>query len=139
MTSSSWSEEKHNHFNEQVEQYLALDETDNDEVASSRCDGYDRDSDDGAVMIKSAHPNRKFPVRPRSEVTSQNSCNLHSKTIATLQSIRLKDTEGTPEPSETVTKHSNGFQHSGRLSSPPAQEAIERSLPSTIQPNREQR
>ena len=63
MTSPSWSEEKHIRFNEQVEQYLALDDTDNDDEEASSCarnDDYERDSDDGAVMMKSTHPNRKL-------------------------------------------------------------------------------
>lgn len=97
VTSPSWSEEKHIHFNEQVEQCLALDG-----------DGYDRDSDDGAVMMKDTYSNRKLPVSSGSDAT-QISCNVHSKTIAMLPPIRLKHTEGTPEPSETVANHRNRF------------------------------
>ena len=135
ITSPSWSEEKHIHFNEQVEQSLALDDTDNDDKVASlraRSNGHNRDSDDGAVMVKSTHSNRKFQVRSGSDATPHNSCNVHSKTITMLPSIRLKNMEGTPQPLETVTKRSNGFQHSGRLSPPLPQEAVRRSSLSTF-------
>jgi hypothetical protein len=84
-------------------------------MASSLSNSYNRHADDGLVVIKNTQSNRTFPISSGSEATSQNSCNLHSKTIGTMPSMRLKYTEWTPEPSETATKHINRSQHSGWL------------------------
>jgi hypothetical protein len=126
--------EKHIHFNEQVEQCIALEmKGEDDEEADSYAinDDYDSDSDDGALMMKRSNSKRKFPMLSKRSATPRNSFSTDSKTIAMLPSTTLKYREDTPEPQETAMKHSNGFWSSGKLSPSPSQETLRPSKPST--------
>lgn len=125
--------EKHIHFNEQVEQCIALEMKgeEDDEVDSYAVnDDYDSDSDDGAIMMKRGNLKRKLPMMKKAP-TPRNSFSNDSKTIAMLPSTTLKYREDTPEPQETAMKHSNGFWSSGKLSPSPSQETLRPSKPST--------
>ncbi|KAI1385105.1 uncharacterized protein F4822DRAFT_433634 [Hypoxylon trugodes] len=124
ITSPS-SERKHIHFDEQVQQCIAVnvkgDDEDEDEVDHFRWRyGDDSDSDDGAIMMKKTKTSKK-PVIPRrrSPVNTPN----ESKTIAMLPSTTLKYREDTPTP-ETAMKHSTGNLRSPILSPSPSQETL---------------
>jgi hypothetical protein len=85
--------EKHIHFNEQVEQCIALEmKGEDDEEADSYAisDDYDSDSDDGALMMKRSNSKRKFPMLSKRSATPRNSFSTDSKTIAMLPSTTLK-------------------------------------------------
>lgn len=133
IASPSPGGEKHIHFNEQVEQCIALEmKGEDDEEADSYAiyDDYDSDSDDGAIMMKRSNSKRKLPMM-RKNTTPRNSFSTDSKTIAMLPSTTLKYREDTPELQETAMKHSNGFWSSGKLSPSPSQETLRPSKPST--------
>lgn len=114
---SPTSEKKHIHFNEQVEQCIALEVKgeDDDEIEIAVDD--DSDSDDGGIMMKRSNSKRKLPLPSRKEPASRkNSVSTESRTIAMLPSTTLKYRKDTPEPQETAMKHSNGFWSLGKLS-----------------------
>ena len=125
--------EKHIHFNEQVEQCIALEmKGEEDEEVDSYAvnDDYDSDSDDGAIMMKRSDSKRKLPMM-RKAPTPRNSFSTDSKTIAMLPSTTLKYREDTPEPQETAMTHGNGFWSPGKLSPSPSQETLRPSKQST--------
>lgn len=118
------SERKHIHFDEQVQQCIAVDvkgEDDEDEVEPRRWRfDDDSDSDDGAIMMKRTKTSKK-PVIPRrrSPVTTP----TESKTIAMLPSTTLKYREDSPAP-DTAMKHSTGNMRSPVLSPSSSQETL---------------
>ncbi|KAH7270360.1 uncharacterized protein BKA55DRAFT_497875 [Fusarium redolens] len=97
------SERKHIHFNEQVEQCIAVEAKgeDEDEMIDEHF-GSDSDSDDG-VMMKRVKT-KKRPISRRKTMKSKPA--TEGKTIAMLPSTTLKYREDTPEPRETAMKHS---------------------------------
>ncbi|CAG9940601.1 unnamed protein product [Clonostachys rosea f. rosea IK726] len=92
------SPRKHIHFNEQVEQYMAVDvkgmEVDSD------CYGDDGDSDDD-VMLKRVKPKKQSILKKR----VAKSKSTEGKIIAKLPSTALKYREDTPEAKETAMKY----------------------------------
>jgi hypothetical protein len=62
MSNTGLGEKKHIHFNEQVEQYVALETIGDDEESDSYAirDNDDSDSDDGASMIKMTKSMKKL-------------------------------------------------------------------------------
>ncbi|KAM0248093.1 hypothetical protein ACHAP5_003674 [Fusarium lateritium] len=97
------SERKHIHFNEQVEQCIALEAKGEEEEEEDVVDyGSDSDSDDG-VMMKQVKT-KKRPLARRK--TLKPTPTAEGKTIAKLPSTTLKYREDTPEPRETAMKHS---------------------------------
>lgn len=128
ITSPSY-EKKHIHFNEQVEQCIALDMKgdDEDEVDTYAIDS-DSDSDDGAIMMKRSNSKRTLPaIGSARKTAAQNNSSNESKTIAMLPSTTLKYREDTPDLAETAMKHS-GFW---KLSPSPSEETLRPSKPST--------
>jgi hypothetical protein len=126
------SERRHIHFNEQVEQCIALDvkgDEDEPEVFTHEYDD-DSDSDDGAIMMKSSNSKRKLPPMQSKHTLTRQTTN-ETKTIATLPSTTLKYRGDTPEPQETALKHSSGIWSGSRLSPSPSQETLRPSKPST--------
>jgi hypothetical protein len=126
-------ERKHIHFNEQVEQCIALDMKGEDEEEIDTYainDDYDSDSDDGAIMMKRSNSKRTLPT-PGGKKLAARTTSAESKTIAMLPSTTLKYREDTPEPTETAMKHSNNFWNTGKLSPSPSQETLRPSKPST--------
>lgn len=96
---------KHIHFNEQVEQCIAVEVKgeDDDDVDTDRL-GNDSDSD-GGVMMKRTRSRKSAPLlKKRKKKTQQ----TEGKTIAMLPSTTLKYRQDTPEPQETAMKHSTG-------------------------------
>lgn len=96
------SERKHIHFNEQVEQCIAVEAKgdDEEEVDTDRF-GEDSDSDDGVMMKRMK--TKKRPILRRKTIKAKPT---EGKTIAMLPSTTLKYREDTPEPRETAMKHS---------------------------------
>lgn len=134
LASPGTGEKKHIHFNEQVEQCIALEmKGDDDEEPDSNAIRYESssDSDDGAIMMKRSDSKRKLPPLHSKRTTPRQSFSAESKTIAMLPSTTLKYREDTPEPPETAMKHSNGFWNGSKLSPSPSQETLRPSKPST--------
>lgn len=101
---SPTSERKHIHFNEKVEQCIAVDMKgdDDEDVDSDRYNyDYDSDSDDG-IMMKRSNTKRRRPVLRRKPSTYEKT----KKSINMLPPTTLKYREDTPEPQETAMKHS---------------------------------
>lgn len=111
---------KHIHFNEQVEQCIAIDvKGDDDDADTDRlCD--ECDSDDGFMMKRMKSKMRK-PARKRQP---KNSRNADGKIIAKLPSTKLKYREDTPEPPDTAMKHSTGRFRSPIISPSSSQETL---------------
>jgi hypothetical protein len=127
-------EKKHIHFNEQVEQCIALEMKgdDDDEAEAYAVHCYDdSDSDDGGIMMKRSNSKRKLPPLHKKRTTPRQSFSTESKTIAMLPSTTLKYRADTPEPPETAMKHSNGFWNGSKLSPSPSQETLRPSKQST--------
>lgn len=128
-------EKKHIHFNEQVEQCIALDmkgEDDEEPEPSYPVHDYDdSDSDDGGIMMKRSSSARKLPPLQSKKTAQRQSATTDNKTIAMLPSTTLKYREDTPEPQESAMKHSSGFWSGSRLSPSPSQETLRPSKPST--------
>ena len=134
IASPGTGEKKHIHFNEQVEQCIALDVKGDDEEepeAYAIHDYSDSDSDDGGIMMKRSNSNRKLPPLNKTKSTPRASFSAESKTIAMLPSTTLKYREDTPEPQETAMKHSSGFWNGSKLSPSPSQETLRPSKPSS--------
>ncbi|KAH8674676.1 hypothetical protein BGZ60DRAFT_372780 [Tricladium varicosporioides] len=132
--SSRAGEKKHIHFNEQVEQCIALEikgDDDDEPDAYAIHDYEDSDSDDGGIMMKRSNSKRKLPPLHSKRTTPRPSFTSENKTIAMLPSTTLKYREDTPEPQETAMKHSNGFWNGSKLSPSPSQETLRPSKPSS--------
>ncbi|EWZ27849.1 hypothetical protein FOZG_18433 [Fusarium oxysporum Fo47] len=92
---SSSSERKHIHFNEQVEQCIAVeDKGDDDEEIVDDHYSFDSDLDDGVIMKRVK--TKKKPISRHKTVKSKPAA--EGKIIAMLPSTTLKYREGTPEP-----------------------------------------
>lgn len=120
------SERKHIHFNEKVEQCIAVDVKgdEDDDVDSDRYNfDFDSDSDDGIVMKRTSSRKRK-PILRRKPAKNDKS---EKKSINMLPPTTLKYREDTPEPQETAMKHS---YRSPVLSPSSSQETLRPSKPS---------
>ncbi len=127
-------DQKHIHFNEQVEQCIALDikgEDDDDHYSYAVHDYDDSDSDDGGIMMKRSNSKRKLPPFQKKKTTPRQSFSAESKTIAMLPSTTLKYRADTPEPTETAMKHSHGFFMGNKLSPSASQATLRPSKPSS--------
>ncbi|KAI9172017.1 hypothetical protein HJFPF1_01509 [Paramyrothecium foliicola] len=121
------TERKHIHFNEQVEQCIAVDvKGDDEEDIDNDPFGGDSDSDDG-VMMKRSTSKKRIPAKRRSKKMAP----CDGKIIAMLPSTTLKYREDTPEPPETAMKHSTGVSHSPVLSPSSSQETLRPAKQST--------
>lgn len=130
LVSPGTGEKKHIHFNEQVEQCIALEMKGDDEEDQYAIQNYDdSDSDDGGIMMKRSDSKRRLPPLHKKKSTQGQSA--ESKTIAMLPSTTLKYRADTPEPPETAMKHSSGIWNGTKLSPSPSQETLRPSKPST--------
>jgi hypothetical protein len=119
---------KHIHFNEQVEQYIALDmKGGHDEDAYSVHGDYESDSDDGAIMMKGSNWGRK--ARPNKILDSKASFNAPKSMIARIESTTLKYRNGDSQSLDAAGE--NGFWRTRKLSPSPSQETSRPSKPST--------
>ncbi|RKK87484.1 hypothetical protein BFJ68_g17032 [Fusarium oxysporum] len=98
---SSSFERKHIHFNEKVEQCIAV-EAEYDKDMDDDHYGFDSELDDG-VMIKRVKT-KKRPISRHKTLKSKPVA--EGKTIAMLPSTTLKYREDSPEPRQTAMKHS---------------------------------
>ena len=131
LPSPGSGEKKHIHFNEQVEQCIALEMKGDDDEPDFVVNSFDdSDSDDGGIMMKRSNSNRKLPPLHKKPASRQ-SFSAESKTIAMLPSTTLKYRADTPEPPETAMKHSNGVWMGSKLSPSPSQETLRPSKPSS--------
>ena len=122
-------ERRHIHFNEQVEQCIAVDVKgdDEDEGFMGRFMG-DSDSDEGVMM-------KRMKTKPRSHSRSKpkrckRTTQEDGKIIAMLPSTTLKYREDTPERQETAMKHSTGTAR-GLISPSSSQETLRPTRAST--------
>ncbi|KAK2592319.1 protein phosphatase regulator [Conoideocrella luteorostrata] len=121
--SSPHSERKHIHFNEQVEQCIAIDvkEEDEDEFDQDHL-GEDSDSDDGGVMMKRVKSKKRTLSSKKKK--AKKTATSEGKIIAKLPSTTLKYRKDTPEPQETAMKHSTGVYRSPMISPSSSQETL---------------
>ncbi|UKZ46534.1 hypothetical protein TrVGV298_000739 [Trichoderma virens] len=125
---SPCTERRHIHFNEQVEQCIAVDvKGDDDDDVDMDMDMYgdESDSDDG-VMMKRVRSKR----RPLTKHRAQKKASIaEGKIIAMLPSTTLKYQEDSPDSQDSAMKHSTGAR-SPLLSPSSSQETLRPSKPS---------
>jgi hypothetical protein len=134
LASPGAGEKKHIHFNEQVEQCIALEmkgDEDDDHDSYPVHEYDDSDSDDGGIMMKRSNSKRRYPPLHKNRSTARPNFSAESKTIAMLPSTTLKYRADTPDPPETAMKHSNGIWLGSKLSQSPSQETLRPSKPSS--------
>ncbi|KAH6648492.1 hypothetical protein BKA67DRAFT_538523 [Truncatella angustata] len=119
-------EKKHIHFDEQVQQCIAVDaKGEEDEEDETEFDYWNQDddsdsSDDGVFMMKKTGT-KKGPTRPRPRPRTDTS---ESKLIEALPSTTLKYREDTTEPRETAMKHSTSIRSPPFISPSSSQETL---------------
>ncbi|MCJ1432992.1 hypothetical protein MMC27_002351 [Xylographa pallens] len=121
---------RHIHFNDKVEQCIAINkDTDDHDDAYSAIQDDDDSSDDGIIMMKPVHgKERKLSNRN----TPRGSFSNESKTIAMLPSTTLKYRGDTPEPPEDVSKQRGSFWNvAAKLVTSPSTETLKPSKPSS--------
>jgi len=117
---SPTSGRKRIHFNEQVEQCIAVDIRGDDDGNDTPVDQYgSSDSDDGAIMMKRTSRRRKMPLKRNKKKAKVS----EGKTIAMLPSTTLKDREETSEL-ETAMKHGPRVYRSPIVSPSSSQETL---------------
>ncbi|KAK5987585.1 hypothetical protein PT974_11717 [Cladobotryum mycophilum] len=123
---SPCAERKHIHFNEQVEQCIAVDVKGDDDDLDMDVYGEDSASDDG-VMMKKVKSKRRPIIRKRTKKASA----TEGKIIAMLPSTTLKYQEDNSDSQDSAMKHSTGVSHSPILSPSSSQETLRPAKPST--------
>jgi len=119
---SPTAERKHIHFNEQVEQCIAVEIKGDDDDDADRYPYGDQDSDsDGGGLVMKRVRRKRIPQRKKLKGSTTPS---EGKTIAMLPSTTLKYREDTPEPQETAMKHSTGVYRSPLISPSSSQETL---------------
>lgn len=125
---SPCTERKHIHFNEQVEQCIAVDvKCDDDEDIDTDPFGEESGSDDG-VMMKRVRSKKRVPATKK---RSKKSTPADSKIIAKLPSTTLKYLADSPGSQDTAMKHSTGVSRSPILSPSSSQETLRPAKQST--------
>lgn len=123
------SERKHIHFNESVEQCIAVEvkgEEDDDVDSDPYNIDYDSDSDDGMIMMKRTTSKRPKPI-PRRRLSNHDK--PEKKMLSSLPPTRLKfGADDEEESTETAMKHS---YRSPVLSPSSSQETLRPSKPSS--------
>ncbi|QUC18236.1 uncharacterized protein UV8b_02477 [Ustilaginoidea virens] len=104
--SSPFPERKHIHFNEQVEQCIAIDVKYEDDLEQDLPDE-DSNSDDCGVMMKRVKSKKRAVSRKKK---SRKMTATEGKMVAKLPSTTLKYREDTPDPPETAMKHSTAYR-----------------------------
>ena len=118
---------KHIHFNNKVEQCIAINKGGGGRDRYYCAIHDDSSSDEETLMMKPVtNPKRTPPGTPRNSFSNDN------KTIAMLPSTTLNYRGDTPEPAKQKSKQQNSFWNTqGKLSPSPSQETIRPSTPST--------
>lgn len=111
---------RHIHFNDKVEQCIAIN-GDRERCINSSAIHDDTDSEDDMLMMKPV-ANKASPKKPS---TPRNSFGNESKTIAMLPSTTLKYRGDTPDPIKQQEKQKDGVWNKGfKLPQSPSQETI---------------
>ncbi|MCJ1246244.1 hypothetical protein MMC30_003450 [Trapelia coarctata] len=123
-------EKRHIHFNDKVEQCIAINkDPDHDDDGYSLLHDDDDSSDDGVIMMK---PVRDKERKLSNRSTPRGSFSNESKTIAMLPSTTLKYRSDTPEPPEEVPQQRGGFWNAAaKLVTSSSTETLKPSKPST--------
>ncbi len=127
-------ERRHIHFNNEVEQCIAVDIRDGEEDEEEDDDGIaidddeDDDDDDGVVMMSFSASQASNKVKISRRNTPRNSFSAESKTIAMLPSTTLKCREDTE--SNELSGRGRAW-NTRRLSPSPSQETLRPSRPPT--------
>ncbi|KAH9216162.1 hypothetical protein DL95DRAFT_407834 [Leptodontidium sp. 2 PMI_412] len=102
-TSKTTNERLHVHFNDEVEQFVAVgvEHGDDDEDAGDIDDDDDSSSDDGLMMKRSSKPN---VLNQDNQNNTQTNFSAGGSSIAILPSTMLKYRVGAPELTEPTTK-----------------------------------
>ncbi|KAI9701899.1 MAG: hypothetical protein M1836_001243 [Candelina mexicana] len=125
-------ERRHIHFNDKVEQCIAVDCKGDDEEydsyhAAHHFDNDDSSDDEGVVMMKASKP--RSSNRSSTQTSARSSFSGDSKTIAMLPSTTLKYRGDTPDPIGKTSKFTDPWRP-GVLSPSPSQETLRPSKPS---------
>ena len=122
-------EKRHIHFNDKVQQCIAINKEADEHEYDYNAVHDDDSSDDGIIMMKPVHgKERKLSNRS----TPSGSFSNESKTIAMLPSTTLKYRGDTPEPPEERPKQKGGFWNvAAKLVTSPSQETLKPSRSSS--------
>ena len=131
-------ERRHIHFNDKVEQCIAINKEGDDHsdyCSSAIHDDADDDdsSDDGIIMMRSVNTKERKLSNRSNKSTPRGSFSNESKTIAMLPSTTLKYRGDTPEPPDEKSKKTGSFWSvaSSKPSPSPSQETLKPSQPSS--------
>lgn len=121
---------RHIHFNNKVEQCIAINKSSDDhEDYYSAIHDDSSSSDDELLTMKTVQTNKAKLSNP---TTPRNSFSGESKTIAMLPSTTLKYRGDTPEPAEPKSRQKGSVWNSApQLSASPSQETLKAKTPST--------
>ncbi|KAL9601387.1 MAG: hypothetical protein Q9219_002563 [cf. Caloplaca sp. 3 TL-2023] len=119
---------RHIHFNNKVEQCIAINDGDHRRCKYGRALYEDSDSDDDMLMMKPTAGKAK----PKSASTPRNNFSNENKTIAMLPSTTLKYRGDTPDPIRQQEKQKGGSRNNGfKIPQSASQETIKPSMPSS--------
>ena len=120
---------RHIHFNNKVEQCIAINKGGDDHEDYYSAIHDDSASDDDLLTMK---PIQTSGARISNHTTPRNSFSGDSKTIAMLPSTTLNYRGDTPEPAEQKARQQGSFWNLGaKLNGSPSQETLKPSAPST--------
>ena len=123
-------EKRRIHFNNEVEQCIAINKhgDDHDDFCAAMLeDDDDASDDDGIIMMKPEHGKER---KLSKKITPRNSFSNESKTIAMLPSTTLKYRGDTPEPAKQETRQRYSFWNvAAKLAPSPSQETLMPSKP----------
>ncbi|KAL8730661.1 MAG: hypothetical protein Q9166_003974 [cf. Caloplaca sp. 2 TL-2023] len=119
---------RHIHFNNKVEQCIAINDGPNERCRYGRAPQEDSDSEEEILMMKPV-PNKPKSNKPK---TPRNSFSNEGKTIAMLPATTLKYRGDTPDPTKQQEKQQDGlWSKSSKIPQSPSQETIKPSSPSS--------
>ena len=119
---------RHIHFNNKVEQCIAINK--GGDYHDDYFNAVHDDSDDDLLVMKPVKTNR---AKISNRSTPRNSFSNESKTIAMLPSTTLNYRGDTPEPAEQKTNQKGGFWNLGtKLNPSPSQETLRPPTPSNF-------
>lgn len=119
---------RHIHFNDKVEQCIAINDSRRERRKYGKAMHGDSDSEDDMLMMKTVADK----VPPRRPSTPRNSFSNENKTIAMLPSTTLKYRGDTPDPIKQHEKQKDGvWDRDFKIPQSPSQETIKASSPSS--------
>lgn len=119
---------RHIHFNNKVEQCIAINDGPNERCCYGGAPRDEPDSEEDMLMMKSV-PNKVKSNKPK---PPRNSFSSDGKTIAMLPSTTLKYRGDTPDPTKQQEKQKDGsWNPKSKLPQSPSQETIKPSNPSS--------